>query len=63
MTGYAAPIPSYRARLRPQQRPSQTWGGPGIWVIVELRNEMKWHAMLSDQSASFTARDGCDPQV
>jgi len=23
---------------------------------------MKWHAMLSDQSASFTARDGCDPR-
>jgi hypothetical protein len=45
-----------RDRLKPG-------GGPGIWVIVELRNEMKWHAMLSDQSANFTARDVCDPQV
>jgi hypothetical protein len=24
---------------------------------------MKWHAMLSDLSATFTAREGCYPQV
>jgi len=24
---------------------------------------MKWHAMLSDLSSTFTAREGCYPQV
>jgi hypothetical protein len=24
---------------------------------------MKWHAMLSDLSATFTAREGCYPQI